>query len=160
MSAPGEPRRGAFALGLVLAVAALFVLPLTVRDVLTGLHRASFVRDELELEGYDEGTEESVVRGHVVSSGEPYASTRSPGLPPERLRALAAAGALAGHRVPIYYLTERHLRSRLEQAVDFRVLSIEQFELSNPLAVVSANAALAALAALLIRRGVGSRRAR
>lgn len=127
--------------------------PGTLRDLSTLAVRGDFRRDELQIEYFTEGRTTSF-GGHVVSTGEQFGGLHTDLVGLETLRELSRSGRLEGHRAPVYYLPATGLRSAIDNVNRFRVQSPEQFESAGSLGRVAANIAIAAIAAVLLRRGV------
>lgn len=148
------------AAGLLLAVAALFMLPMSVRESCTLATRDGFVRDEYELEFFSQGRgphSSTWIEGHLVSTGERYVTQRVHIVGLKRLVSLAREHALEGHRVPVRYLPASGFWFAVDKVDQFRVQSLEEFDQGFPAGLVLANLVIAALGIALIRRGAGGR---
>jgi hypothetical protein len=145
--------------GLLMAVLALFAAPATLRLLCMELNRGAYVADELELEFFQEGRGDSdtVVEGHLVSTGERYRTTsRSDLFGMERLRALEREHRVVGARAAVWYLPPRDGWRTIDRVNPFRVLPPSEFDSGVPTAaVVALNLLLAVGSILLIRRGLG-----
>ena len=72
---PAGPRgsdlgAGAFVLGVFLAFVTLCLAQNTLREILIGLHRDDYVRDELEVSSVSSLDDDPMIHGQIVSSGE------------------------------------------------------------------------------------------
>jgi hypothetical protein len=147
------------AAGLILAVMALFMAPMPVRELCTYLNRGDYVRDELQLEYFNPGSggdSSAWLEGRIVSTQEPYRTDRmdvAGGL--NRLQALSREHKLEGHRVPVWYLPKRGIWSTIDKLNEFRVRSPEEFAQGLPAGLIAANVVIALASVLLIRRGAG-----
>ena len=150
--------RGLLALGLVMTAVALFMAPVTVRDLCILINRGGFVQDAFEIEFLHEGSRASSRRleGRIVSSGERFVTNRIDLVGGEQRRQLAAQGRIPGHRLPVWYLPRRGVWAGIDQVIDFRLLSPEEFEMAPTFDVVFAafNIAFALGGALLVRREI------
>jgi hypothetical protein len=151
-------RRTAMAAGLVMAVVALFMAPMSLREFCTSVNRRDFVLDELQLEHFSDasgGDSSASVEGHFVSTGERYFPDVSiVGL--DRLRELKRVNKVEGYRVPVRYLPKRGgFWAGVDRVNQFRVRTPEDFDDGFPAGLVAANLVVAVASILLIRRGAG-----
>jgi len=150
--------RGLLALGLVMTAVALFMAPVTVRDLCILINRGGFVQDAFEIEFLHEGSRASSRRleGRIVSSGERFVTKRIDLVGAEQRRQLAAQGSVPGHRLPVWYLPRRGVWAGIDQVIDFRLLSPEEFDMAPTFGVGFAafNIAFALGGALLVRREI------
>ncbi len=149
-------RSGAMAVGLIMAVVALFLAPMSLSEFCTSVNRRDFVRDELQLEHFSEasgGDSSASLEGHLVSTGEHYfPNTSIVGL--DRLRELSRERKVEGYRVPVRYLPKRGgFWAGVDRINQFRVRRPEDFDDGFPAGLVAANMAFAMAGILLIRRG-------
>lgn len=162
---PAEPssqgRTGPMAAGLILAVLALFMAPMSVRELCAYANRGDFVRDELLLEYFNPGSggDSAWLEGRIASTGELFRTDRMEVIHLDPLRELSRQGRLQGHRVPVWYLPKRGFWSLMDKASPFRVLSPEEFEQGLPAGLIAANLVIGCASVLLIRRGAGYPRA-
>lgn len=141
------------ALGLVLGVIALFMAPMSIRELATAWNRDAFVRDEFEIDSFREsrgGDSSDWLEGHVVSTGEPFATDRTAIVGRESLVGLREG--VKGRRVPVFYLPAAGAWSALDRVVEFRVRTLDDFEQGLPVGLVMANGAIGVASALFIRR--------
>jgi hypothetical protein len=147
------------AAGLLLALAALFMAPMSLRETCTLATRGRFVLDEYQLDFFseDRGPHSSPwVEGRLVSTGERYVIHRMDivgGL--DLLLRLAREHRLEGRRVAVRYLPAGGFWFALDRVNPFRVQSPEEFDLGFPTGLVLSNLAIAVLSFALIRRGAG-----
>jgi hypothetical protein len=123
--------RGLLALGLVMTAVALFMAPVTARSLCILVNRGGFIQDAFEIEFLHEGTRVSSKRleGRIVSSGERFVTKRIDLVGGEQRRQLAAQGSIPGHRLPVWYLPRRGVWAGIDQVIDFRLLSPEEFDM-------------------------------
>jgi hypothetical protein len=141
------------ALGLVLGVVALFMAPMSIRELATAWNRDSFVRDEFEVDAFREsrgGDSSDWLEAHVVSTGEPFATDRTEIVGRQRLVGLREG--TKGYRVPVWYLPPGGAWPALDRVVEFRVRSLDDFEQGLPVGLVMANGVIGVASALFIRR--------
>lgn len=158
MSSGRRGRTGPMAAGLLLAVVTLFMAPMSIREVCTSFNGSDFVKDELELEEFRPsrgGHSEDWLTGHIVSTGEPFATDRTNLVGLDRLRDLSREGKLVGYRVPIWYLPKHGVWPAIDWINPFRVRSPEDFAQGFPAGLVAANVLFAVISVFLIRRGAG-----
>jgi hypothetical protein len=149
------------AAGLLLAVASLFMIPMSVREVCTLVNRNDFILDELQLDSYSEssGNDSPVLEGHLISTGERYVFDYVSIVGLDRLRQLQREKAVEGYRLTVRYLPrQKGLWAMIDRASQFRVRSLEDFDQGFPAGLVAANIVIAVLSIVLIRRGVRGRR--
>jgi len=134
---------------------ALLMLEQSARWLLTAATRGSFVSDQFQVDHLRDlpGKGGFAYDGHVVSSGELIHSTATIVVSIETLRALDAAGAIPGARVPVWYLPAGSRWAAFDAVVRFRVQAPEAFEI-NAAGWVVFNLVAAAGGVWLIRRGV------
>ena len=154
-----DGRPGAMATGLIMAVVALFMAPMSLREFCTFVHRRDFVVDELQLERFSDasggGDSSSSLEGHFVSTGERYFPDVSI-VGPARLRELRRENKVEGYRVPVRYLPKsRGFWAGVDRLNQFRVRTPEDFDDGFPAGLVAVNMAVAAASIWLIRRGAG-----
>jgi len=154
-------RPGAFAAGLVATVIAIFMLPSSLRPLVTAMTRSGFGADQLRLESFRDPLGRSVggtiLSGQIVSSGEPLSTRRTSIVGLDRLRELNRAGTIEGHLVPVYYYPPGGLSSAVDAILEFRVLSPEEFEGGVPFGYLAVNVAFVAAGWWFVRRGIGAR---
>jgi hypothetical protein len=143
------------AAGLILAVMALFMAPMSVRELCTYFNRGDFVRDELRLEYFhpESGGDSAWLEGRIVSTGERYTTDRIDGVFLDRLQELSREGKLDGYRVPVWYLPKRGLWYAIDKINPFRVRSPEELAQGLPAGLIAVNVAIALACVFLIRRG-------
>jgi hypothetical protein len=150
--------RGLLAIGLVMAIIAIFMAPETVRSLCISVNRGNFVQDAFEIEFFNEESHASsqILEGHIVSSGERFIIQRIDVIGLERLRQLALQGNIPGHRAPVWYLPRRGVWAWIDRLNEFRVLSPDEFEipLATKVGFVTLNIAFALGGALLVRREI------
>lgn len=147
------------AAGLILAILALFMAPMSLRELCVYVNRSDFVPDELQLEffkppGKGRGSS-GWLEGRIVSTGEPYRTDRWQVVGLDRLHELSREGRLQGHRVPVWYLPKHGFWSTIDKINPFRVQAPEEFEQGLPSGLIAANVVIALGCVLLIRRGAG-----
>lgn len=155
---PSPVRRahaGLIGAGLIAGALALFLSGASLRELLVEVNRARFVPAQAEVVswGFAPGRASSG-RARVVSTGEEFLVEHRYIMDLGRAQALAQAGQLEGHRTPVYYLPATAPWSALDHVIPFRILEPEQFELGFSPGLPLANAALAWLAVVLVRRGL------
>lgn len=146
------------AAGLILAVMALFMAPMSVRELCTWLNRADYVRDELQLEYFHPesgGHSSAWVEGRIVSTGEPYRTDRREVVGFERVRELDREHRLQGYRLPVWYLPKHGVWSAIDKLSPFRVRSLEELDQGLPAGLIAANGVIALASVFLIRLGAG-----
>ncbi|MEZ5292438.1 MAG: hypothetical protein R2745_15255 [Vicinamibacterales bacterium] len=150
--------------GLVALVVAAWILPMNVRDLSIALHRSDYAADTLELASYVEtggdGGDDRL-EGHVVSSGEAFASPNTNVVPGglEEVRRLARDGRLSGHRVPIAYLATAGNGWRMVDRVNpFRVVRPDELR-GDGAGIAAAIAAGLWIGGLWLLRAAARRRA-
>jgi len=144
------------AAGLIMAVLALSMAPMSLRELCTSVNRRDFVPDELRLEHFSEaGGDSPSLEARLVSTGERYRpDTSVVGL--DRLRELSRGGKVEGYRVPVRYLPGRGgFWAGVDRINQFRVRTPEDFDDGFPAGLVAANLVVAIASILLIRRGAG-----
>lgn len=145
--------------GLLLGMAALFLLPATVREVASGIVRGEFIRDVLVVEEYNDGGEsDPVVLGRLRSTGEPYQTTRTGLVGLDRLKDWKAARGTARLEVEVWTLPKQGAWKTLDSWVGVRVQSPDEFATGFAPWLVAADLLAAAGAYFLIRgaaRGTG-----
>ena len=149
-------RTGAMAAGLLTAVLALFMAPMSLREFCTSVNLRDFVPDELRLEHFSEaGGDSPALEARLVSMGERYRpDTSVVGL--DRLRELSREGKVEGYRVPVRYLPGRGgFWAGVDRVNQFRVRTPEDFDDGFPAVLVAANLVIAMASIFLIRRGAG-----
>jgi hypothetical protein len=146
------------AAGLIMAVMALFMAPMSVRELCTYLNRSDFVRDELQLEYFNPGSggdSSAWLEGRIVSTGERYATDRIDVVGLDRLLELSRERSLEGYRAPVWYLPKRGFWFAIDKINQFRVRSPDEFAQGLPAGLIAANVAIGWASVLLIRRGAG-----
>lgn len=161
MAPSSTPRSGArpglVAAGLILGAFALFLTPLSVREICTAFARDGFVRDELELGHYSQGRSPSIT-GRMLSTGEVITTRRTYLVGEQKLGELRDAGAIEGYRAPVWYLpAQGGLWYYADRVNEFRVQSPDEFDLGFSPAVLAINIGLFAAAAFFVRRGIKPR---
>jgi hypothetical protein len=143
--------------GLLLAVLALFMAPATLRYLCAELNRDGYVADQLELEFYrpSDVHSDSIIEGHLVSSGERFRTDRDDLVGRERLAALHRDHRIAGARAPVLCLPTQGAWRTVDRVVPFRVLAPGELEGPPTWAITLVNALIAVGSILLVRRGVG-----
>ena len=141
-----------FAAGLVLALLALFMLPMTVREIATSFARREFVRDVFIVESYTARSEDPVLTGKLESTGETYRTTRDSIVGVDRLSELYEKNQLEGARADVWYLPKRGIWESIDQIVGLRVQSPSEFGTGFAPWVIAAQILFAASAWLLIRQ--------
>jgi hypothetical protein len=144
--------------GLICAVIALFMAPMSLRELCVHANRERYVHDELELVEFREsrgGHSSDWLEARVVSTGERYATDRLHVLGQDRLRELHREHELEGHRVPVWYLPKRGLWPAIDWLNPFRVQSPEEFAMGLPAGLIAANVAIGLTSIALIRLAIG-----
>ncbi|HEV8269467.1 MAG TPA: hypothetical protein VGR00_14580 [Thermoanaerobaculia bacterium] len=151
-------RTGPMAAGLLLLVAALFMAPMSIRELCVFVNRSGYVRDELQLEFFREGSGGDTppwMEGHLVSTGERFRTDRVHIVGLDRLRKLQRENHLEGERVEVWYLPKRGAWAAVDKVVPFRVETPAEFAQGLPAGLIAFNAVVAVASVLLIRRGAG-----
>ena len=97
-------------MGLITAVVALFMVPMSLREACTSVNRRDYILDELQLEHFSEGSgaDSSVsLEGRLVSTGERYVTDYVSIVGLGRLRELSRENRVEGYRVPVRYLPKQ-----------------------------------------------------
>lgn len=163
VSDPGRGRRGPMAAGLLMAVAALFMLPMTVRETSTAVNYDGYILDELELTEFNEGHGRGArtrVEGRLLSSGKPFVTTFSSlvGLDLDRLRELKRENKVKGHRVSVRNLAKPSaFWAIVDRNCQFRVRTPDDFDNGFPVVLVAVNFLFAFFSVICIRRGIRPR---
>lgn len=147
----GQRRPGFFAAGLLVALAALFVLPWTAREVATAANRGRFVRTGFTVERYDRATEGSdYLVGRIEATGEEYRTDRT-----DLIETKPQDGTYVRLRADVWYLAPGGFWTAVDRVTPFRVQSVASFGQTPVAGIVAVNLALAGAAAWLLRRGAG-----
>ena len=161
-SKSGNGRTAAMAAGLISAILALFMAPMSLREACTSVNRRDFVVDELQLEHFTEesgGDSSASFEGRLVSTGERYVTDNVSMVGLERLRELSREKRVEGYRVPVRYMPKQGgFWAGVDRINQFRVRTPEDFDHGFPTGLVAVNVVIAVLSILLIRRVVGSPR--
>jgi hypothetical protein len=161
-SKPSGSRTAAMAAGLLSALLALFMAPMSLRETCTYVNRRDFVVDELELEHFTEesgGDSSASFEGHLVSTGERYVTDNVSTVGLERLRELSREKRVEGYRVPVRYLPKQEgFWAGVDRINQFRVRTPGDFDHGFPAGLVAINVVMALASILLIRRVVRSSR--
>jgi hypothetical protein len=150
-------RTGPMAAGLLSAVFALFMAPMSIRELATWLNHDAFVRDELELEFFSEGRgghSSAWMEGHLVSTGERYRTDRVHVVGLDVLLSLDKERRLEGRRFPVWFLPRRGFWFALDKVVQFRVRSDDEFAQGLPAGLIAFNFGIALASVFLIRLGM------
>jgi hypothetical protein len=152
---------GMMAAGLILGTFALFMVPLTVREVSTTTMRKEFVRDVFIVETFsDTHHSEPALTGKLQSTGETYTTWRESIVGLDRLHELqsrnpsAGVHAAAGARADVWYLPHRGVWETIDHLVGLRVQSPNEFGTGIAVWVPIVQILLICGAFLLIRRVV------
>jgi hypothetical protein len=145
------------AAGLLLAVMALFMAPMSLREVCTAVNRVDFVRDEIGLDFFYKaagGHSSDWLDAHIVSTSERFHTDRTHllGLGLDELRRNPPQPGL---RAPVWYLPPHRFWSTVDGINAFRVMAPVEFDQGFPEGLFAANLVIAVAAILLIRRGAG-----
>jgi hypothetical protein len=158
-SKPSGGRTAAMAAGLISALLALFMAPMSLREFCTSVNRRDFVMDELELERFTDasgGDSSASFEGHLVSTSERYVPDYVSIVGLDRLRELSREKKVEGYRVPVRYLPKRGgFWAGVDHFNQFRVRTPEDFDHGFPAGLVAANIVFALASILLIRRAAG-----
>jgi hypothetical protein len=152
-------RTGAMAAGMLMALLALFMAPMSLRETCTSINRRHFVLDELRLEHFSEGSggdSSASLEGRLASTGERYVFDHVSVVGLDRLRELSRENRVVGYRTAVRYLPKQEgFWAAVDWANQFRVRTPEDFDHGFPAGLVIANIVFAAGGVLLIRRGAG-----
>jgi hypothetical protein len=152
---------GILALGVMMAIIALLMAPVSARILLILINRGAYVRDQVEIEFFDEHKYEDGsfsdhrFDGRVVSSGEQFTTRRTNLVRIAELRDMAAQERIPGHRSRVWYLPRRGVWSWIDRVAEFRILAPEEFERPPALDMgfLAFNIVFAVGGAFLFRRG-------
>jgi hypothetical protein len=135
-------RRAALAAGVVLAVAALYMATLTLRETCTQINLGGFVRTEFIVSGIADGSE-SLVNARVAVGGEEFRRVSIAGVDP--------AKRLKGYRAPVWYLKGSETWRTVDRVLPFRVQSVEEFGAYSYPLLLGGNLLIAVAAIVLLR---------